>query len=350
MAGIAEARTESDCRLVVCAWLGWIHQTTTLLPDHAEPWREQALLSLPDIATRYSEALRIRAVKESIPDWLDEKGLAAFGLTEWEAILTALNQPTATILRVNTLKADKSQVQQRLEAELDAETDCLAGYPDALCLKNRKNLLTSRLYAQGCFEIQDAASQTVAPYTGVEAGMTVIDACAGAGGKTLHLAALMQNKGRLIALDVSATKLKILQERAQRAGIKILETKIVGSINDIQCYKGCADRLLLDVPCSGIGVLRRHPGTKWKLTPVQIAELRLLQAQLLSRYSSMLHPKGQLTYATCSILPEENQQQVNDFLLSENPAGYRFQLVNRQTLLPNIDGFDGFYMANLSIK
>lgn len=350
LAGLNHApKTLNDCRILLGTWLLFKHKT---MPDQAylPAGNNNNILGIETVEMRHQAAIQQRVIRESIPDWLDQIGLSAFGETDWTAILAALNQPAAVVLRTNTLKIDKLTLQKRLRAELDADTEHLPDYQNALVLKNKKNLLNSSLYTKGLFEVQDAASQAVAPYMGVEAGMTVIDACAGAGGKTLHLAALLQNKGRLIAMDVSAEKLNILRERAQRAGIKILETRLIRSPKDIATYTAQADRLLLDVPCSGLGVLRRHPDTKWKIDTQQIAELRQLQAQLLTNYSLMLAPKGQLTYATCSILPEENEQQIAHFLDQNTYPKTGFQCTAQQTLRPDKAGFDGFYMANLRLS
>jgi 16S rRNA (cytosine967-C5)-methyltransferase len=197
-------------------------------------------------------------------------------------------------------------------------------------------------YKNGYFEIQDAASQLVAPFLQLKPGLKVIDACAGAGGKTLHIACLMQNKGSIIALDKEAKKLEELERRAQRAGVRIINAK-VASKQEISNLKESADRLLLDVPCSGLGVLRRNPDTKWKLNPSFIEEIQKVQASILNEYSTMLKPGGLMVYATCSILPLENNLQVQKFLTNHLNE---FELIEEQRIMPS-EGFDGFYMALL---
>jgi 16S rRNA (cytosine967-C5)-methyltransferase len=196
------------------------------------------------------------------------------------------------------------------------------------------------------FEVQDAASQLIAPFLRVAPGMRVVDACAGAGGKTLHLAAMMKNKGRIIAMDVEALKLEELQKRAKRAGVSNLEVKRIESSKTIKRLENSADRLLLDVPCSGLGVLKRNPDAKWKLSPEFIENVKELQQHILQDYCNMLKKDGLMVYSTCSILPSENEQQVENFLAQH---GDKFELIDQKHAWPT-DGFDGFYMALLRKK
>lgn len=281
------------------------------------------------------------AVMESIPDWLDSVGRAQLK-DQWPAVMAALNEQTAMVLRVNTLKTSVVELQQTLMSD-ECETKTIAQAPDALQVVNRKNVLSHQAFKDGLFELQDAASQQVAVFLDVEPNMTVIDACAGAGGKTLHIATLMKNTGHIVALDIHAQKLAELNNRAQRNGIHIINTELIDD-EVIARYQQQADRVLLDVPCSGLGVLRRHPDTKWKLTPEFLDEVMQTQAKLLDEYSRFCKVGGKLLYVTCSILPSENEQQVEQFLKAK--AG-QFTLLKEQTLLPHIFGFDGFYMALL---
>jgi 16S rRNA (cytosine967-C5)-methyltransferase len=175
--------------------------------------------------------------------------------------------------------------------------------------------------------------------------MRVVDACAGAGGKTLHLATLMQNKGQLIAMDTEAWKLAELKKRAKRNGVHIVDPRPIESTKAIKRLYDSADRLLLDVPCSGLGVLRRNPDAKWKLSKDFIARVKVMQQDIIQRYARMVKPGGKLIYATCSVLPGENQDQVAAFLASE--AGQSFRLEAERVILPQDDGFDGFFMARL---
>ena len=172
--------------------------------------------------------------------------------------------------------------------------------------------------------------------------LRVIDACAGAGGKTLHLASLMENKGTIIAMDTEAWKLEELRKRAKRNGIHNIDTRVIEG-KTIKRLKESADAVLLDVPCSGLGVLKRNPDAKWKLNLKFIEELKEIQYNILTKYSSMVKPGGKLVYATCSILPSENELQVNKFL-KENP---NFKLVREHNTDPITEECDGFYMALL---
>lgn len=303
-------------------------------------WNEFSGLSLSGVKARMQEANTIRPVRESIPDWLDALGEEELG-AQWESELTALNQEAKVILRVNTLKTGTAELIKRFRAE-DIDAFEVPHLPHALELRERKNVFSSRAFADGLFEVQDGASQLVAPFADVKEGMRVIDACAGAGGKTLHLAALMNNKGRIIALDVDGRKLEELQRRARRAGVTNIETRIIESQKTIKRLSGSADRLLLDVPCSGVGVLRRNPDAKWKLSPAVIDQVVQVQADILNGYHDMVRKDGMLVYATCSILPRENVQQVNNFLLSHAS----FQKIAEHVAWPSM-GFDGFYMAKL---
>jgi 16S rRNA (cytosine967-C5)-methyltransferase len=175
--------------------------------------------------------------------------------------------------------------------------------------------------------------------------MKVVDACAGAGGKTLHLASLMENKGQIIAMDIYESKLKKLKIRARRNGAHNIELKVIDSTKPIKKLYGKADRLLIDAPCSGLGVLRRNPDAKWKLQPEFIENIKKVQSEVLEKYSKMVKPGGKMVYATCSVLPSENQDQVEKFLTSE--AGKDFKFVKDKKILAHKSGFDGFYMAQL---
>ena len=222
------------------------------------------------------------------------------------------------------------------------ETENLSNNPDALVLSKRKNVFTSQAFKDGMFEVQDASSQLVAPFMDLKEGMRVIDACAGAGGKTLHIAALMNNKGRIIALDTEGWKLEELRKRARRAGASNIETRTIDSSKTIKRLENSADRLLLDVPCSGLGVLRRNPDAKWKLSLEFIEKVKILQQKILNDYSIMLKKGGVLVYSTCSILPSENEMQVEKFLSEKKD----FELVEQKSIYPN-EGFDGFFMARI---
>ena len=196
--------------------------------------------------------------------------------------------------------------------------------------------------------MQDAASQQVAELLQVQPGQRVVDACAGAGGKSLHLAALMKNKGKIISMDIHEWKLKELKTRAARDGVDIIETKVIEGSKTIKRLEGGFDRVLLDVPCSGMGVLRRNPDTKWKLTLAEIERLQQLQREIISDYSKLAKPNAVMVYATCSILHRENEDQVKWFLTTDE--GQKWTLDKEIRIWPHTHGFDGFFGARLIKK
>ena len=307
-------------------------------------WEEFASINSSDIKDAYQKNIKVRKLKASIPDWMDEIGLQQFGEKEWEKEINALNQEAEVFIRVNSLKTNSSKLQTDLTKE-NIETEIVNNelfnqQEKPLKIIKRQRLQQLESYKNGLFEVQDAASQLVAPFLQLKPGMKVIDACAGAGGKALHIACIMQNKGSILAMDVEQKKLDELERRAQRAGVRIISTSIATK-EAILKNSASADRLLLDVPCSGLGVLRRNPDAKWKLTPSFIEEIQKTQASILNDYSTMLKPDGIMVYATCSILSLENQLQVQQFL-HKNMGN--FELMHEQSIMPSL-GYDGFYMA-----
>lgn len=309
------------------------------LPD----WPEFSDINSETIAARYQNAILVRKIAQSIPDWLDEAGEKELG-DRWEKELAASNKPAPVVLRVNTLKSNLSAVQEIFG---DENVKLVPDVPLALQLIKRQNVFSQEAYKNGFYEVQDAGSQLIAPFLEVEPGQSVIDACAGAGGKTLHLAALMQNRGKIISLDVEEKKLTELQKRAARNSAKIISTKLIESDATIKSLKNSADRLLLDVPCSGLGVIRRNPDAKWKLRPDFLDAIRKTQWHILTTYCEMVKPGGKMVYATCSLLPSESENQVQRFI-QEFGDQWVFEKEHRTSIAD--DGFDGFYMALLVKK
>lgn len=308
------------------------------LPD----WPEFKNLSLSP--EKLKQLQKLRAVRESIPDWLDQKGESELG-DRWDSILHSLNQPAPVDLRANRLRANRNQVIKELQQE-GAEAEPIEGTEDGLTLLQRKNIFSTKAFHSGHFEVQDRASQQVAPFLKLSPGLRVIDACAGAGGKSLHIAALMGNKGKLISMDIHEWKLKELRNRATRNGVDIIETKPIESSKTIKRMEKSADRVLLDVPCSGLGVLRRNPDAKWKMRADDLPTLQKLQAEILRDYSMMTKVGGYLVYATCSFFPSENEQQVEKFL-SQNP---KWELEDQNRIDPDQGRGDGFFAARLIRK
>ena len=313
------------------------------LPDW-EPFRGTPLRR---IKGKYDTLRKERKLRESIPDWLDMTGVESLGSELWEAELKALNSLAPVVLRTNTLLTNRQKLAMALREE-GHETRILTAYPDALELKERANIFQTRPFQDGWFEVQDASSQKVAPLLGAEPGMRVIDCCAGAGGKSLHLAACMENKGHILALDIHEGKLRELKKRARRAKAFNIETRPITSSKSLKRLDGTADRVLIDAPCTGLGVLRRNPDAKWKLQPEFLERIMQTQKEILQRYSSFVKPGGKLLYATCSILPQENQQQVRAFL--DTKAGESFVQIEEDRIFASESGYDGFYMALLERK
>lgn len=314
------------------------------IPD----WRQLEGTPERKIKGRFDELSKIRALKESIPDWMDELGVKELGEKVWTTEIAAQNQPAKVILRVNTLNTTREKLHALL-MDLNIETTFLKEQPDALVLKERANVFITDAFKNGMFEVQDANSQLVAAFLDVKPGMRVVDTCAGAGGKTLHLASLMENKGQLIAMDLYESKLKQLKLRAKRNGAFNIEYKIIDSTKVIKKLQEKADRVLIDAPCSGLGVLKRNPDAKWKLQPEFIENIKKIQSEILESYSRIVKPGGKLVYATCSVLPSENQDQVKNFL-SNTEAGKNFTFLKDAKILASESGFDGFYMALLERK
>ena len=296
------------------------------------------------IKGKFDELSKDRKFRESVPDWIDAIGAKELGESMWTKELSALNKQAEVILRVNTLKTNKTDLKLKLQEE-DIETEFLPDHPSALKLIERSNVFKTEAFKNGWFEVQDASSQLVAAFLDVKPGMKVVDTCAGAGGKTLHLASLMENKGQIVAMDIYESKLKKLKIRARRNGAHNIDLKVIESTKPIKKLHGKADRVLIDAPCSGLGVLRRNPDSKWKLEPEFVDKIKETQQQVLQQYSRMVKPGGKLVYATCSVLPSENQKQVDAFLKSE--SGKEFVFVKDKKVLAHKSGYDGFYMALL---
>lgn len=294
------------------------------------------------IKQQFENLSSIRKIRYSVPDWMDQAGFFAYG-SQWEKELEALNQIPPIFLRTNRLKIKPAELCQKLNAE-GFEASLVDKAPDALKLSNRGNIFSSQYYKDGYFEVQDAGSQQIAMYLDAKPGMRVVDACAGNGGKTLHIACFMQNKGKIIAMDTQEDKIKNLRGRLAKAGVDIVETRVIENSKAVKRIADSVDRLLLDVPCSGTGAIRRNPEIKWNMNTDRLSRLNKIQSDLLSRYSQMVKQGGIMVYATCSILPSENHEQIQKFL--EHKKG-EFELLKEQTILPSQTGFDGFYMAQL---
>ncbi len=330
------ANGEDFWRIVGVQWLRQGHD----LP----PWEEFEGLDYEYIRRKEKQAADDFAIINSLPDWMDARARQELGDEDWEKLVPALNKPADVYLRANGLRATPDQVLSAL-TELEIEAEKVGPeLPHAIRLKERRNIFITEPFRKGMFEIQDAASQMIVPLLEIEPGMRVVDACAGAGGKSLHMASLMKNKGRIISMDIHEWKLQELKIRARRDGVDIIETRMIDSTKVIKRMAEQADRLLLDVPCSGMGVLRRNPDAKWKLEEEEIVRLQSLQAEILGTYCQMTKKGGLMVYATCSLLPSENEKQVEKFMADH---GSEWTLLKQIHTRPDREGFDGFYAAVL---
>ncbi|MRJ08150.1 methyltransferase domain-containing protein [Ornithobacterium rhinotracheale] len=301
--------------------------------------------NIDKIKSNYLKAKKIPNVWYSVSPNLYKLGVEQLGEESWNQELDAMNQPAPPILRLNTLKANEKMLRKSL-AEAEVEIEAIPDYPDAYLLVNQKNLFQTEAFKNGWFEMQDASSQLVAPFLELSPGMRVVDTCAGGGGKSLHMAALLQNKGSVLAMDIVPWKLKEVKKRAKRNAAFNIQTKIIESSKTIKRLHNSFDRVLIDAPCTGVGVLKRNPDAKWKINQDFLQRVTSEQTKILASYPKMLKKGGLMVYATCSIFPAENEKQIQRFLV-ENP---NFELIEEKKILPSQSGFDGFYMAKLVRK
>ena len=281
----------------------------------------------------------------SVPIWLNELGKKQFG-QRWENILKSFLEVPKTYIRVNRLKTDKAELIKLLKNE---SINCNSYHnknieiPDCLEIVDNKNIFKTQCYKQGLFEMQDAGSQFISTLLQIEPQLKVLDACSGSGGKSLHIASLLENSGKVVSMDIQSYKLNDLKERAKKAGALNIETQTIDNPKVIKRYAKSFDRVLLDVPCSGLGVLKRNPESKWKLNFEDIKKLNETQKYILQNYSEMCSVDGIMVYSTCSLLKEENEDQLEAFLKSK--VGTEWELINEYRLWPDQDKTDGFYAA-----
>ena len=319
----------------------WILYKDIPLPD----WENFSEINKKSINFKLKLKSKSRAIKQSIPDWLDDLGIKSFGKTLWEKEIESLNETAPLVLRVNIFRTTTEKLQNILKKKYAIESKKIPEYPYALFLDKHRKLDHLELFKKGWFEIQDANSQRVSVFAAPKPGMTVIDACAGAGGKTLHIANIMQNKGSIIALDPNNKKLEQLKIRIKRNGIRIVTIHNLNNENYEKKYKTNADLVLIDAPCSGLGVLRRNPAAKWQMNPNNIQKLIYIQQEILQKQSIYVKRGGILVYSTCSIFPDENENQIKNFLATG--LGKSFYLEKEETFLTHQSKGDGFYMARL---
>lgn len=293
------------------------------------------------INRRLQEARSNPLMNEGCPIWLNELGEEELG-EKWPALRALLAAPAGRFIRTNTLKCTRNELASEL-TDSGIVTRPLKGSSIALEVTSSAALFRTEAFRNGKFEQQDAGSQQIAPFLDPQPGERIIDACAGSGGKTLQLAALMHGRGIIIAMDTEGWKLDELKRRARRAGAFNIEPRLIDSTKAVKRLADSADRVLIDAPCSGSGVLRRTPDSKWRDARENIRKLQSLQQELLVRYTKMCKKGGIIVYSTCSIFPGENEKQVHSFIAGSSGA---FRLLQERQLLPSAEG-DGFYMAKI---
>ncbi len=325
---------------------------------------EARLLALSDErrAGRLSLPALPFALRSSLPDWLAEALIAGYGAARAESLAAALLQPAPLDLRVNSLKATPAQVVASLAAAgIDAQP--LPQWPGALRVTGKPALERSAAFESGWCEVQDLGSQLLAALVAPRRGQTVVDLCAGAGGKTLALAAAMRSTGQVFAFDVSAPRLLRMRRRLERSGATNVQPVAIAGERDprLERLHERADAVLVDAPCTGTGTLRRNPDLKWRTGPEELARLVAAQRSLLSAAAALVRPGGALVYGTCSLLAQENDEQVAWFEAHHpdwrrRPAGELLEAQGARLdpqasadgllrLLPDRDGCDGFFAA-----
>ena len=313
--------------------------------------REKENIAWPEMAKDPGRAI---AVLHSHPRWLVEHWLDRYGIDETIAICRANNGIPPLAVRVNSLKTSREKTVAALAGEgITAQTTRFS--EDGIILITPfAGLRKTAAFRDGLIRVQDEASQLVARLCNPQPGERVLDLCAGAGGKTLHLAALMENRGKIDAVDFQPDKLRLLTTEAGRLGVTIVETHSGNATGTPETFRGLFDRVLLDAPCSGLGTLRRNPEIRWRIAPADLEKCAQIQRRLLRSAALCVKPGGRLVYTTCAVTPEENENVVTDFLAGHpvftrlSPEGIPPELIDTDGLFrtfPHRHGTDGFFGA-----
>ena len=312
--------------------------------------REPERAALPD--GRNAHALALRTWH---PKWLVERWMRAYGYERTEELCRCNNTSAPLSVRVNTLRTNRPALMEQFTAA-GAQVCASAWVPDGIVLGTHGALDELAPLRMGLAQVQDESSMLVAHVLAPEPGMTVIDACAAPGGKTTHIAQRMENRGRILAFDIYEEKIRRIERNAQRLGISIIEAQMCDAREIGAAYAGQADRVLVDAPCSGLGVLRRKPDARWKKSPEDVKTLPPLQRAILASAAEAVKKGGVLVYSTCTMEECENTAIVADFLrthtdfMLEETGG--FLPVQKTTermvqIMPETDGPDGFFIARM---
>lgn len=316
--------------------------------------RNKETIKYPD---KDQDPVKHIALKYFHPEWLVRRWMESLGLEACEKLCEFNNKTPALSVRTNNLKITREELIAILATQgVNAEPSQLV--PEGIVCTEHPSLSQVEALAQGLFQVQDESSMLVAHVLGGRAGEFIIDACAAPGGKSTHIAALMDNQGKVLSLDIHPHKLSLIADNASRLGIDIIETAHRDATTIGKEYFQMADRVLVDAPCSGLGVLRRRPDSRWRKSPEQLQELPILQNRILNSAADCVKPGGILVYSTCTIGPEENDEVVKNFLAQrkdfslDNTGSYLPQPREDNTvqLWPHTDGVDGFYIARMCRK
>jgi 16S rRNA (cytosine967-C5)-methyltransferase len=297
--------------------------------------RRRDTISFPDISTNPTAAI---ATRHSQPEWLVEQWIEQLGVSEAQQLAEASSQQPPLTLRVNTLRSTRDELIQEFEQQGIEATPCRFS-PDGIAIAGRHTISSLPGFEAGLFAVQDEASQLAGRLLGAKPGERIWDACCAPGGKSCHIAQLMDDRGELIATDISRSKLTLVQDNVRRLGISSVSTAVADLHQPGTFPDGHFDRILLDAPCSGLGVIRRNPEAKWRLFSGDITRLAAVQKTLLKNAAFKLKLGGTLLYSTCSTSEAENEMVVEDLLL-HHPE---FELENLNDLFPAWSELIAFY-------
>jgi 16S rRNA (cytosine967-C5)-methyltransferase len=317
------------------------------------------LLESPTVAA--GTVVQKIGIEYSFPDWMVERFIQQYGESETEKICSSLNEQAPLTLRVNTLKASVEQCQEELRKQ-GIETTRTSLSPVGLTIAKRMNVFSLAIFRDGWFEVQDEGSQLLPLILDPKPNAKVLDVCAGAGGKTLEMAALMKNRGEIFATDINAYRLEELRKRTKRAGVQNVRVQEIKTVEDLrERYHAFFDIVFVDAPCSGLGTIRRNPGMKWMVTDQTVQEVSEKQKTILQSSIPLVKPEGLLVYATCTLLRQENEAVI-EALLAQHPEFTIVPLDSKLPplqktgrtdadsflkLFPHIHGTDGFFCAVL---
>ncbi len=344
-----------DPRKLLVAWLVRVQGMSTR--DLADSLTAQQKEWAQEIKAKKTDDIS-KAMQADLPEWLWDKLVVQYGEEEALTIARSMHQPASLDLRVNLVKATREDVIAKFASE-KTEVNPTPYAPNGLRMPQKMTISRHVLFTDGKIEVQDEGSQLLAQLVAPRRGEMVADFCAGAGGKSLAMGALMRNSGRIYAFDVSEKRLQNLGKRLKRSGLSNLHSQVISSEADpkLKRLNGKFDRVLVDAPCSGLGTLRRNPDLKWRQKPQDVLELSVKQTNILARAAKLVKTGGRLVYATCSLLQDENEViadaflKVNpDFVLVPAGSILQQQQINLDTgvylkLLPHLHQTDGFFAA-----